>query len=71
VTSPGVDEVRITGSASQLADIGQKLSALPAIDATRVARISQSLADDTYSISVETIASGFLQSEHVLAQIGM
>jgi flagellar biosynthesis anti-sigma factor FlgM len=69
--SPDVDEVRITGIASQLAGIGQKLSASPAIDAARVARISESIADGTYSISVESIASGLLQSEHALARIGM
>jgi negative regulator of flagellin synthesis FlgM len=69
--SEGADEVRISGTASQLASLGQKLSALPAIDAARVARTSQSLADGTYRISADKIASGLLQSDHALAQIGM
>ena len=69
--SGGEAEVQITSTASQLASLGQKLSAMPAIDSARVARISQSLADGTYSISPDKIASGLVQSDHALAQIGM
>jgi anti-sigma28 factor (negative regulator of flagellin synthesis) len=36
-----------------------------------VARISQSLADGTYTISPDKIASGLMQSDHALAQIGI
>jgi negative regulator of flagellin synthesis FlgM len=64
-------EVQITSTASQLASLGQTLSAMPAIDVGRVAKISQSLADGTYSISPDKIASGLMQSDHALAQIGM
>jgi negative regulator of flagellin synthesis FlgM len=69
--SGGEAEVQITSTASQLASLGQKLSAMPAIDNARVARISQSLADGTYRISPDKIASGLMQSDHALAQIGM
>ena len=69
--SGGEAEVQITSTASQLASLGQTLSAMPAIDSARVARISQSLADGTYSISPDKIASGLMQSDHALAQIGM
>ncbi len=69
--SQGQDQVQITGTASQLASMGQKLSALPAMDPALVARISRSVADGTYKISADKIASGLLQSEHALAQIGM
>jgi anti-sigma28 factor (negative regulator of flagellin synthesis) len=44
---------------------------MPAIDVGRVAKLSQSLADGTYSISADKIASGLMQSDHALAQIGM
>jgi negative regulator of flagellin synthesis FlgM len=64
------DEVRITDTAAQLASLGEKVRALPAIDAARVERISQALANGTYSISADKIASGLLQSEHALARIG-
>jgi negative regulator of flagellin synthesis FlgM len=69
--SGGSAEVQITSTASQLAGLGQKLSALPAVDQNRVAQISQALANGTYSISADKIASGLLQSDHALAQIGM
>ena len=69
--SSGGDEVQITSTASQLASLGQKLSTLPAIDTDRVARISASLADGTYSISASSIASGLMQSDRALAQIGI
>ncbi len=64
-------EVQITSTASQLASLGQQLSATPAFDGARVAQISQSLADGTYTISPDKIASGLMQSDHALAQIGM
>jgi negative regulator of flagellin synthesis FlgM len=69
--SGGNEEVQITSTASQLASLGQKLSSLPAIDQNRVARITQSLADGSYSISADKIASGLLQSDHALTQIGL
>ena len=69
--SGGNEEVQITSTAAQLASLGQKLSSMPAVDQNRVARITQSLADGSYSISPEKIASGLLQSDHALAQIGI
>jgi negative regulator of flagellin synthesis FlgM len=69
--SGGNDEVQITSTAAQLASLGQKLSSMPAVNQDRVARITQSLADGSYSISPEKIASGLLQSDHALAQIGI
>ena len=67
----GGDEVQITNTATQLASIGQGLSASSPIDEARVARVSQALADGTYSISAQQIASGLMQSENALAQIGL
>jgi len=69
--SGGNEEVQITSTASQLASLGQKLSSMPAVDQNRVARITQSLADGSYRISADRIASGLLQSDHALAQIGL
>jgi negative regulator of flagellin synthesis FlgM len=68
--APGNAEVQITSTASQLASLGQQLSAQPAIDQARVAQISQSLADGTYTISPDKIAGGLMQSDRALAQIG-
>jgi len=69
--SDGGDDVQITGMATQLATIGQGLSASSPIDDARVARISQALADGSYRISGQQIASGLLQSDHYLKQIGL
>jgi negative regulator of flagellin synthesis FlgM len=69
--SEGGDQVQITNTAAQLSAIGQGLSASSPIDEARVARISQALADGTYSISSQQIASGLMQSEDALAQIGL
>ena len=69
VQSEAGDEVRITSTASRLASLGEKLRALPAVDSARVERISQALADGTYSISADNIASGLLRSEQALAQL--
>jgi flagellar biosynthesis anti-sigma factor FlgM len=62
-------EVRITGTASRLASLGAKLSALPAVNPARVERVSHALATGTYSMSADKIASGLLQSERALAQV--
>jgi negative regulator of flagellin synthesis FlgM len=69
--SEGGDQVQITHTAAQLATIGQGLSASSPIDEARVARISQALADGSYTISAQQIASGLLQSDDALAQIGL
>ncbi|HVW67826.1 MAG TPA: flagellar biosynthesis anti-sigma factor FlgM [Steroidobacteraceae bacterium] len=70
-TGTGSDEVQITSTASQLAGLGSKLSAMPAVDAAKVARISQSIAAGTYTIDADKIAGGLLQSDRALAQIGV
>jgi negative regulator of flagellin synthesis FlgM len=64
-------EVQITSTASQLASLGAKLSAQPAINQAKVAQISKALANGTYTISADKIASGLMQSDQTLAQIGI
>ena len=67
----GNAEVQITSTAASLASLGQRISTLPDINQNRVAQISQALANGTYSISADKIASGLLQSDQGLAQIGL
>lgn len=69
--SEGGDEVQITNTAAKLAALGQSLSASSPVDDARVARISQALADGSYRISAQQIASGLLQSDHALGQLGL
>ena len=69
--SEGGGEVQITHTAANLAALGQSLSASSPVDDARVARISQALADGSYRISAQQIATGLLQSDHALGQIGL
>jgi negative regulator of flagellin synthesis FlgM len=64
-------KVKISPTAAKLASIGATLSAQPAIDQAKVAQISKALADGTYTISADKIASGLMQSDQTLAQIGI
>jgi len=70
-TAEGGDEVQITNRAAKLATLGQSLSASSPVDEARVARISQALADGSYRISAQQIATGLMQSDHALGQIGL
>ena len=69
--SEGGGEVQITNTAANLAALGQSLSASSPVDDARVARISQALADGSYRISAQQIATGLMQSDHALGQIGL
>jgi negative regulator of flagellin synthesis FlgM len=64
-------KVRISDTAAKLSSIGSELSAQPAVDQAKVAQISKALANGTYKISADKIASGLMQSEQTLAQIGI
>jgi negative regulator of flagellin synthesis FlgM len=52
-----------------LAKLQQSLSAQPAVDQNRVDSISKALANGTYRIDPERIASGLLSSERGLAAL--
>jgi negative regulator of flagellin synthesis FlgM len=69
--SEGGGEVQITNTAANLATLGQSLSASSPVEDARVARISQALADGSYRISAQQIATGLMQSEDALRQIGL
>jgi len=64
-------KVKISSTAAKLSSIGAELSRQPAIDQAKVAQISKALANGTYRISADKIASGLMQSEHALKQIGI
>ncbi len=67
----GGADVQITNTAVKLATVGQRLSASSPVDDARVARISRALADGSYRISAQQIATGLMQSDHALGQIGL
>ena len=62
-------DVSITSTASMLASVQQSLAAQPAVDQSRVDSISKALADSSYRIDPDKIASGLLHSERALAPL--
>jgi len=64
-------KVKISSTAAKLSSIGAELSRQPAVDQAKVAQISKALANGTYTISADKIASGLMQSDQALKQIGI
>lgn len=59
----------ITDSARKLAELEQVVQALPAVDNSRVAEVSNSIQNGTYQINPERIADKLLQSDKDLATL--
>lgn len=68
-TSSGSGDTHITDSARKLAELEQVVQALPAVDNSRVAEVSNSIQNGTYQINSERIADKLLQSEKDLAKL--
>ncbi|HTX23259.1 MAG TPA: flagellar biosynthesis anti-sigma factor FlgM [Steroidobacteraceae bacterium] len=64
------ESVHITGTASQLADLEQVIQGLPAVDPTRVAAVTSSLEQGTYTISSQNIADHLIQLERAFGPAG-
>jgi negative regulator of flagellin synthesis FlgM len=62
------DSVRITDTASHLISAEQTLSDVPVINSSRVAELSDALANGTYKISAEKIANQLLQFERLMPE---
>ncbi|HUI61401.1 MAG TPA: flagellar biosynthesis anti-sigma factor FlgM [Steroidobacteraceae bacterium] len=63
------DDVQITGTARQLADLEQTLRDLPAVNETRVAEIRTALENGTYSVRPQHIAEQLMSLEKALGQL--
>jgi flagellar biosynthesis anti-sigma factor FlgM len=68
---PQPASVQITGTASQLAGLEQKLNSLPAVDEGRVAEVSRALAAGQYVVDARKTAAGLMESERVLTLSGL
>jgi negative regulator of flagellin synthesis FlgM len=64
------ENVQITGTARQLANLEQAVRDLPAVNDSRVAQISSSIAQGTYTVDSQKIANQLVQMEKDLAQLG-
>ncbi|HVO48111.1 MAG TPA: flagellar biosynthesis anti-sigma factor FlgM [Steroidobacteraceae bacterium] len=62
------DDVQITGTARQLADLEQTLRDLPAVNETRVAEIRTALEKGTYTIRPQHVAEQLMSLEKALRQ---
>jgi negative regulator of flagellin synthesis FlgM len=62
-------DVQITGAARQLATLEQTLRDLPAVNETRVAQITNSIEQGTYTVHPQQIADKLIQLEQALGQL--
>ena len=62
-------DVQITGAARQLATLEQTLRDLPAVNQTRVAQITNSIEQGTYTVNPQQIADRLIQLEQALGQL--
>jgi negative regulator of flagellin synthesis FlgM len=62
-------DVQITGTARQLADIEQQLRDLPAVNETRVSQIRTAIEQGTYTVRPEQIADHLMSLEKALGQL--
>jgi negative regulator of flagellin synthesis FlgM len=63
------EDVQITGAARQLATLEQTLRDLPAVNETRVAQISNSIEQGTYTVQPAEIADRLIQLEQALGHL--
>jgi negative regulator of flagellin synthesis FlgM len=62
-------DVQITGTARQLADLEQQLRDLPAVNETRVSQIRTAIEQGTYAVHPEQIADQLMSLEKALGQL--
>jgi negative regulator of flagellin synthesis FlgM len=67
--SAGNESVQITGAARQLAGLEQAIRDLPAVNDARVAQISNSIEQGTYSVNSRQIADQLIQMEKALKDL--
>jgi negative regulator of flagellin synthesis FlgM len=68
-SSGATQDVQITGAARQLATLEQTLRDLPAVNETRVAQISNSIEQGTYTVNARDVADRLIQLEQALGHL--
>jgi negative regulator of flagellin synthesis FlgM len=63
------ENVQITGTARQLANLEQAVRDLPAVNDAKVAQISTAIEQGTYSVNSQHIASQLIQMEKALRNL--
>jgi negative regulator of flagellin synthesis FlgM len=62
------DTVNLTDDAMQLQDVDKSVSRGPSVDVKRVAALRQSIANGTYTINADSIATKLLSMDRTLGQ---
>jgi len=68
-SNDGSQNVQITGTARQLADLEQKVRDLPAINAERVSKLQSAIEQGTYTVRPEHIADQLMSLERALSKL--
>ena len=68
-SNDGSQNVQITGTARQLADLEQKVRDLPAVNAERVSQLQSAIEQGTYTVRPEHIADQLMSLERDLAKL--
>ena len=68
-SNDGSQNVQITGTARQLADLEQKVRDLPAVNAERVSQLRSAIEQGTYTVRPEHVADQLMSLERDLAKL--
>ena len=68
-TNDGSQDVQITGTARQLADLEQRLRDLPEVNEERVSQLSAAIQQGTYTIKPQHIADQLMSLERALGNL--
>jgi negative regulator of flagellin synthesis FlgM len=66
----GSQNVQITGTARQLADLDQKVRSLPDVNQERVSQLSAAIEQGTYQVRPQHIADQLMSLERTLGNLG-
>jgi negative regulator of flagellin synthesis FlgM len=65
----GSQDVQITGTARQLADLEQKIRDLPAVNVDRVTQLRMAIEQGTYTVRPQHIADQLMSLERALGRL--
>ena len=68
-SNDGSQNVQITGTARQLADLEQKIRDLPAVNAERVSQLRTAIAQGTYTVRPQHVADQLMSLEAALSTL--